>query len=144
VSDTSIKPNPTTIAIITGIVLALAYLVASWFLFDNFAMQKPPEGSNWERALVIYNGIASVGFAAIGVLLGTQVQQASVARARQEAAEAKVDATEAKVDAKKKGEVIDRVTDVVTPSDDLGGGTPADAAERLEQVRLALLRGVAR
>lgn len=140
-SDTSGKSNPTTIAIITAIVLTGVWLVGSWYLFNYFAMQKPPEGSNWERALVIYNGIASVAFAAIGVLLGTQVQQANVARARQEAAEAKVDAT-------KKGEVIDRVKEAVTTppkSDDLGGGTPADAAERrLEQVRQALWMGVVR
>lgn len=122
---------------IAAIVLTAIWLVASWYLFDKFAMQTPPLGSNWERALIIYNGLASVGFTAIGVLLGTQVQQANVARARQEAAVAKVDAT-------KKGEVIERVTEALTPPTDLGGGRPGDAAERLEQVRLALLRGVAR
>ena len=67
---------------------SLVYLVAFGFMMWHFALPDKPEG-NWERALVLFNGIASVGLTAVGVLLGTTVQQTNVQNARKDATEAK-------------------------------------------------------
>ena len=132
------KSNPTRITLIAAIVLTVIYVVWSWYVFSKFAMQTPPNGSSWDHAMVIYNGVASIGFAAIGVLLGTQVQQTNVARAHEEAAGAKADAA-------KKGEVIKRVEELTRSEPDDRGGGPSksnDAPERLEQIRQELFRGL--
>lgn len=76
------------IAMIAAAVVAVIYLVAAWYLFEKFALPAQPEG-NWERALSIFSGISTVGLAAIGVLIGTSIQQGNVANAQKQATEQK-------------------------------------------------------
>jgi len=118
-----------------ALLLAL-YLYASWYLMGHFtgtnAQGVPVVGElGWSRALVVYNGIASIGFAAAGVLLGTTVQQVNLAAA--------------KADAAKKGAALkDALDKATTPppaasGSDVGGAGPV---VRLEAVRQALINGL--
>jgi hypothetical protein len=110
-----------TVTTIAAIILTLVYLGAAALLLSHFTWVDNPVG-NWERALVIFNGIAAVGFTAVGVLLGTSVQQTNVANARSDAAQAK--ASEAQI----KG----AAREVVNAADsDLGGGGFSAAIIRL-------------
>ncbi len=77
--------------LITAGVLLLAYLafagVLLWLLY-SVPREKAPE---WNNVLVIFNAIGALATAAVGVLLGVEVQQANVEaaqmRAEQSAAE---------------------------------------------------------
>jgi hypothetical protein len=79
------------ITIVAATLITVFYLWLSWSLLNHFALSANPEGS-WERALMILNGIGSLGFAAAGVLLGTSVQQANVVKAQKEASDQKAKA----------------------------------------------------
>lgn len=79
------------ITIVAAALLTVFYLGTAWYLLNHFALPANPEG-NWERALTLLNGIAAIGFAAAGVLLGTSVQQVNVASAQKEASDQKAKA----------------------------------------------------
>lgn len=126
-----------TYTLVAAVFLGLAWLFASWLMYRRF-VQSDQTGT-WDHALVLYNGLSSVGFTAIGVLLGTQVQQVNVSAARREAETARKSATEAKTDAAKLRAGARAAAKAATPAADLGGGSPADAAKaaaaRLDAVR---------
>ncbi len=115
---------------IAALILAITYLWFTWRIYSDFAMQEPPTG-NWDHAMIIYNGITSVGFAAIGVLLGTQVQQTNVAQAQQEAARAR--------NALKGGL---EMTDGAENGGDKGGASPTGDAAKLKAIRRTLMSGL--
>lgn len=128
------------ITLSVAIILALLYVGASWLLLNHFVLSKPPgDDATWQRALVIYNGIASVGFAAIGVLLGTSVQQVNLAAAQK-------DANAAKQEASDKGNVIkgalDKLSGVAPPSSAEAGGGAAAALTQVNDARKILLGGL--
>ena len=122
--------RPTYTLITAGILVAL-YVAASWYMFVHFTNAAGTDVA-WQRGLIIYNGVASVGFTAIGVLLGTSVQQASTSAIR-------ATAESSKLDAARKGAAIK--TALVVSNSELGGGTP-DEARRAETVRQALMEGL--
>ena len=76
--------------ILTGIYVLVAVLLLQRFGFGDGS------GGNWERALTIFNAFSAIGFAAVGVLLGTTVQQVNVANAQKEAVDAKAGEANAK------------------------------------------------
>jgi hypothetical protein len=71
------------VATVAAGILAAAYGYVVWILLDRFAFAENPKG-NWDHALTIFNSISAIGFAAIGVLLGTTVQQTNVIKAEKE------------------------------------------------------------
>lgn len=117
------------VTVLAAVGLTLLYIGASIFLLDRFALDKPLPEESWSRALIIYNGIASVGFAAIGVLLGTSVQQVTVAAAKQEAAKktAAIKAAAEKLTSPHQGQ-----------AGDLGGGPVSEESRIAEAHRLLL------
>ena len=121
----------------TLVALALTglYIFACWFLVNRFALENPLPDAQWQRALVIFSGISSVGFAAIGVLLGTTVQQVNVSAAREQAANAKAEAE------KKTGAIKNALATLHNTGkpDDVGGGAP----ERISTAHRILLDGLA-
>ena len=93
-ATTPTPPNPTPPApvsagtkfaawAITGIYVLVACVLLYRFGLGDGA-------GNWERALTIFNAFSAIGFAAVGVLLGTTVQQVNVANAQKDAVNAKV------------------------------------------------------
>lgn len=126
---------------IAAAVLTIIYFGFVVGLLYHFAWTDNAVG-NWERALVIFNGVASIGFAAAGVLLGTTVQQANVSNARRDAAEAKVGETQAKANetnVKAAGrEVIDGLRRA--HSDDTGGGADPALAAAIGRLRALVER----
>jgi hypothetical protein len=88
------EPMKTRVTTIAACVLTAMYLVFGAFLFAKFVLGDGPD-KNWERALIIFNAVSAIGYAAVGVLLGTTVQQVNVTNAKKEADKAK--ASEAKV-----------------------------------------------
>ena len=120
------------ITIGVAIFLTLIYIGASLFLLFCFAADNSLPETSWQRALIIYNGIASVGFAAIGVLLGTSVQQVAVAAAKQDSA--------------KKTEAIKAAAEKLTGAPagkpgDLGGG-PSSEETRISEAHRMLLKAL--
>jgi hypothetical protein len=96
-----------------ALILTLSFLAASaWML--NYAIQT--DKSNWDHAVVVYNALTSVGFSAVGVLLGTKVQQGNVDRANADTAQAKQDA------AKKTTAIQSALTHLDGASSDEAGG----------------------
>ena len=76
--------------------LSIAYLGGALFLFWLFGLGGWPlsgtdlvASANWDRSLVIFNALSAIGFAAIGVLLGTKVQEVNVAKAETDKEKAK-------------------------------------------------------
>jgi hypothetical protein len=97
--------------------LAIVYLAAAWFMLSTFALHDPPQGANYDRAVAIFAGIQSIGYTAIGVLLGAAVQQPLVAAARSGEVQAK-----------------QAITDVIAPSSELGGASlPDPIVKRLKE-----------
>lgn len=124
---------------IVALVLAALYVAASWYLLQRFALDKPLPELSWQRALIIFSGITSVGFAAIGVLLGTTVQQVNIAAAREQASAAKAEAD--KKTKAIKGAITKLTGPPATQPADLGGG-PMTEATRVAEAHRALLDGL--
>ena len=109
--------------------IALAFLVGSGVMLYCFGLNTPDKG-NWDHAVIVYNALTSVGFTAIGVLLGTQVQQVNVANA-------KAETKDAKADGNKKATAIRGAVDALghpaaASADEAGGGvTPVANARSL-------------
>ncbi|MBP2511752.1 hypothetical protein [Sphingomonas sp. PvP018] len=122
--------------LVAAALLAVAWLIASWLMYERFVPPGQPEA--WDRALVLYNGLSAVGFTAIGVLLGTQVQQVNVAAARREAASARQGEAEAKSGAAATKAGARAAAKAAGAGDDRGGAGVTDANAAL--VRLALVR----
>lgn len=120
-----------TYTLVTAGILVVLYVAASWYMFAHFASEAGTD-VGWQRGLIIYNGVASVGFTAIGVLLGTSVQQASTSASRSAAESSRLDAA-------RKGAAIKTALDV--SNSELGGGT-LDETRRAEAVRQALMQGL--
>src|SRR5438105_15721641 len=106
---------------LAALALTVLYIGTCWLFINRFALDNPLPDLQWQRALVIFSGISSVGFAAIGVLLGTTVQQVNVSAAREQAATAKADAE------KKAGAIRSALSTLnakgAQATDDKGGGT---------------------
>ena len=101
-----------------ALILMLTFLAASaWML--NQASQT--DKGTWDHAIVIYNALTSVGFSAVGVLLGTKVQQVNVDKANAETAQAKQES------AKKTTAIQSALTHLEgTSADEAGGGAVAN------------------
>ena len=101
-----------------ALILTLSFLAASaWML--NYAIQT--DKSNWDHAIVVYNALTSVGFSAVGVLLGTKVQQVNVDKANADTAQAKQES------AKKTTAIQSALTHLEgTSADESGGGAVAN------------------
>ena len=115
--------------ILAATLLIVFWMYATYQLYQDFIVATKQPGGGWERAQAIYSGITSVGFAAIGVLLGTQVQQVNVAAARSDADKARLG------EAKAKGAIKDVLP--MLPPDDRGGGS-RDAAVTAESALAAV------
>ena len=118
---------------IAAAVIALVYLGASAFILYHFGVTNTPSGE-WDHVIVIYNSITSVGFTAIGVLLGTQVQQVNLNAAKADTAAAKADTAAAKADADKKTVASRAAIGLLGPAAADGGGsapTPVVRAHNL-------------
>jgi len=81
---------------IAALILSGVYLVLAIFLLFYGLYVNPP-GNNWDHAYAIFTNIATAGFTAIGVLLGTAVQQTNVANAQSQAGQARANEAEAKI-----------------------------------------------
>lgn len=104
--EASPRPGTPLVTTAAAVALLLVYLGAAWLLADTFALRAEPKDSSYERAMAIFAGIQSIGFAAAGVLLGVTVQQPRIADARAGERKAK-----------------QAIRDVIAPgSDELAGG----------------------
>jgi cytochrome bd-type quinol oxidase subunit 2 len=78
--------------LITAGILLLAYLVFAGVLLGQLYSVPKDKAPDWNNVLVVFNAIGALATAAVGVLLGVEVQQANVdsaqKRAEQSAAEA--------------------------------------------------------
>lgn len=100
--------------------LTLFYLGCTIALYVLFVKQgAATEDVRWTRAVFLFGGVSSIGFTAVGILLGTKVQQVNVADAKKDAADAKKD-TKVQVDANN-----DALQALNTVSDAEGGGATA-------------------
>ncbi|MDT8274835.1 hypothetical protein RQ734_02110 [Roseomonas mucosa] len=113
-----------------AVVLTAVFVIFTGIMLMHFVLPDRAV-ANWERALLLYNAVASVGFAAVGTLLGAQVKSVDVASARGDAAKAKADQ---EVIRSKVGEALGRLNDV----GDLGGALPAPEAEVVRRTRSIL------
>ena len=76
-------------AIISAAIIVLVFLgltLVMMFSVSSYA----DNDVHWTHSLLIYNSFMSFATAAAGVLLGTQIQQSSVAASQKQATEAKV------------------------------------------------------
>jgi hypothetical protein len=114
-TDTPARAAP-LVTLIAAAALSALYLAAAGYMFDKFAIHKPPDGSSYDHALGIFAGIQSIGLTAVGVLLGVAVQQPRVTDAKAEEQKAK-----------------NAIRAVIHPSNELGGGRglPERVIERL-------------
>jgi hypothetical protein len=124
------------IALISALIIVALYVASSWFLLQHFVLTQSLPDLSWSRAMVIYNGIASAGFAAIGVLLGTSVQQVNLAAAQTGLAKAQTD-SDNKTQAIKTA--LNKLNGAVvnTPAD-LGGGPVREETRVAETVRILM------
>jgi len=122
----------TMVAMIAAVILAVAYGVVVWLLLDRFAFAENPKG-NWDHALTIFNSVSAIGFAAIGVLLGTTVQQTNVAKAEKEKAVAEKETVAVKAGAR-------RLADVAADANRQGfnDSNRADLSQAIADVRALL------
>ena len=92
------KSGPGWPALITAAILLALYVGLTIAMIAHFATDTTKETGQmvWERTLLIYNSFMSFAAAAGGVLLGTQIQQAQVGAAHQQAAAATQEADKAK------------------------------------------------
>jgi hypothetical protein len=76
-----------------GLIVLVGFAVLCIYMIDASRSLPKDEQFRWDHLLVIFNSIQTMAAAALGVLLGTTVQQARVdaARAQAQAAEAKAD-----------------------------------------------------
>ena len=125
--STSRQPIVTTIV---ALALAALYVAACWFLLRRFALDQRLPELQWQRALMIFSGISSVGFAAIGVLLGTTVQQMNVSAA-------KADANKKAIAIK--GAIAELAGTPGAKPDDIGGGTADTRAAAARRILLESL-----
>lgn len=113
-----------------ALILTISFLAASaWML--SYAIQT--DKNNWDHAVVVYNALTSVGFSAVGVLLGTKVQQVNVDKANSDTAKAQQES------AKKTSAIQSALTHLEgTAADEAGGGTVGN------QVAIAAAKGYLR
>jgi hypothetical protein len=60
------------VATIGAVVLIAGYGAVLWFMFSNSGTK---DATMWERMVTLFAGVESIGFAAVGALLGSQVQK---------------------------------------------------------------------
>jgi hypothetical protein len=75
-----------------ALIISVIYICAALFLIWLFGLGLYPFTDagilsvvNWERGLAIFNNFSAIGYAAVGVLLGTKVQEVKVAMAEKKA-----------------------------------------------------------
>jgi hypothetical protein len=86
--STAKEARKSTIAIAAAVVLSAGYLCFAGYLFVKFVLGDGG-GTNWDRAVVLFNAVSAIGFSAFGVLLGTTVQQVNLVNAKKETDKAK-------------------------------------------------------
>jgi hypothetical protein len=101
----TIKASTPLVTLVAAVALSVLYFVAAWYMFDTFALNTPSDTTSYDRASAIFAGIQSIGFAAVGVLLGVAVQQPRVADAKAGEQKAK-----------------QAIRNVINPSNESGGG----------------------
>ncbi|NNM74236.1 hypothetical protein [Enterovirga aerilata] len=87
------------IKFVVAVVGVIVYLLSAYYLFGK-ATDPTTTEVIWGRLVIIFNGLASVGLACVGALVGVTVQQAKV--------------TEAKADASRKSDAVKSALDVLT------------------------------
>jgi hypothetical protein len=74
-------------------VVAVVYLAVWGLLLWEFGLGgKPPfslAGGNWDHAIALFNSLSAIGAAAVGVLLGTKVEQVKTETAKKDTEAAK-------------------------------------------------------
>lgn len=128
-------PNPPAqaknpLAIPVAVAGAVLFLVAAAMLF-SIAQKEGIDEKVWNRLMVVFNSVASVGFACFGVLLGTTVQNAKLIEVKADAAK-KTDAMNNAIDtlAKKDQPGSANLTDGRTT----GAAVPDDRAETASRI----------
>jgi hypothetical protein len=87
------------ISLLVGAVVVVVYGYVTYEMAAKFVfVDKSPEDTLWQHAVVLYNAIASIAFSAFGVLLGASVQQVHLNEAKQTIKAVKDD-VKAKIDA---------------------------------------------
>src|SRR5690348_802981 len=91
-ASTTAESKKSTAALVIAGLLTAAYLVfvgllVVWFVVGDGADKK------WDHAQIIFNALSAIAFSAVGVLLGTTVQQVNVANAKKETDKAKAHQT---------------------------------------------------
>ena len=130
------RPKTPIITLFAALFIVALYIASSWFLLQHFVLTQALPDLSWSRAMVIYNGIASAGFAAIGVLLGTSVQQVNLAAAQTGLAKAQFDSNN-KTDAIKTA--LNKLNGAVTNTPaDLGGGPAREETRVAETARILM------
>ena len=84
------------------------YVYAAYLLY-GYAVEPKTTPDVWMRLSLIFSGIASIGLASIGVLLGVTIQQSKV--------------TEAKADAQKKKDAVENALKLLPGPDRLRGSS---------------------
>jgi hypothetical protein len=119
--------------LIVGIIVLVGFGWLCFYMVDASANLPKDEQFRWDHLVVIFNSIQTMAAAALGVLLGTTVQQARV-----DAAKSKADAAEAKADANAQHAVKnDAVRSIIAGAHTEGVGA-ADPAATLRAIQATL------
>jgi hypothetical protein len=113
-----------------GGIYLLVLVVLLWqFGFGGYPLSQPwTDKGSWDHAIALFNSLSAIGAAAIGVILGTKIEQVKVETAKKEAGEAK---TKLENLSKASTKLLFRTTGAKIRSDD--SGTLEDAQENLRQ-----------
>lgn len=122
----------TLFAPVIAVLGAIGYAYFTYTLMHDLQAEPEMTETIWQRSLIIYNGVASVGFSCIGYLIGTSIQMASLGAA-------KIDASQKTATIK---QALNKLTSPVagTPGD-VGGG-PQSEDHRVPEVRAILIGGL--
>ncbi|HMI41824.1 MAG TPA: hypothetical protein VK485_11420 [Sphingomicrobium sp.] len=75
-----------------GLIVIIAFGWLCYFMIEKSQVLGPNEQFRWDRLLLIFNSVQAMAAAALGVMLGTAVQQGKVDTAEASAAKAEADA----------------------------------------------------
>lgn len=99
--DKPAPPKTINLKVCVAALIAIAYFAIWGLLLWEFGLGgKPPfglsvAGANWDHTLALFNALSAIAAAAVGVLLGTKVEQAKTEAAKKDTEAAKKDTAEA-------------------------------------------------
>ena len=121
------------VAVVGGIALLIGYGLALNYMFNRATTENTNE---WERLIALFATVEAIAFAAVGAVLGSEVQKSQTVA---EAAQADENEENLEV-AKEKGQEIAGVAaTAITPPGDTGGAAQSDPGQAREEI--ARLRG---